>query len=340
MAKEEETIIDGLTTIGLTKYQAMVYIALVALGEGTAYVIAEKSAVPRAKVYETLDALVEKGFITKITSEKGALYRALSPVETITTALDEISAKMTDVLAKLNTLTTRKQDGTTEPVVTIFNNINAMINMVRKSDVTDVWLNPLAKMGRKVRELCQELDLKLHVISSEIPVVFLIGERDAFFIKETNGSQVMLKFAKGIIQQMFTLVAATRKINGKTPSLESKVRILGESAIIDVEDKLKGNIPDYDPLAEPVLFWGRIERCSGAFHLSTPFNLFLTTKRLIIQTDDERLFARAIKFVQHIQVEEKEVKIVFRKVGGKEELTLSSIVYSKIVANLLQILSK
>ncbi|MHA1878986.1 MAG: helix-turn-helix domain-containing protein, partial [Candidatus Heimdallarchaeota archaeon] len=61
MAKEEETIIDGLTTIGLTKYQAMVYIALVALGEGTAYVIAEKSAVPRAKVYETLDALVEKG---------------------------------------------------------------------------------------------------------------------------------------------------------------------------------------------------------------------------------------------------------------------------------------
>ncbi|MCF2143264.1 MAG: hypothetical protein K9W42_06145 [Candidatus Heimdallarchaeota archaeon] len=74
-----------------------------------------------------------------------------------------------------------------------------MINMVRKSDVTDVWLNPLAKMGRKVRELCQELDLKLHVISSEIPVVFLIGEQDAFFIKETNGSQVTLKFAKGII---------------------------------------------------------------------------------------------------------------------------------------------
>ncbi|MCF2143265.1 MAG: hypothetical protein K9W42_06150 [Candidatus Heimdallarchaeota archaeon] len=104
---------------------------------------------------------------------------------------------------------------------------------------------------------------------------------------------------------MFTLVAATSKINGKTPSLESKVRILGESAIIDVEDKLKVNIPDYDPLAEPVLFWGRIERCSGAFHLSTPFNLFLTIKRLIIQTDDERLFARAIKFYNKFKWKKK-----------------------------------
>jgi len=338
MVEQEQRIIEGLTKIGLTKYQAMAYTAIVALGEGTAYVIAEKSAVPRAKVYEALDALVEKGFIVKITTEKGALYRSLPPTETITAAVDEISAKMAEVLTRLNALTTRQQDMTTEPLVTIFNNASSLLKMIRQSDVKEVWVNPMARIGRKIRELSQELSLEFHTISSEMPVVFLIGERDAFFVREMNGSQIMLRFSKGIIQQMISLVTLTTKNNLGTSIPESKVKILGESAIIDVEDKLKVNIPDYKPETEPVFFWGRMERCAGVFYVSTPYNLFITSKRLIIQTDDERLFARAIKFVQSVEVTDKQVTIILRKVGGREELTLSSIAYSKIIANLLKLL--
>lgn len=52
---------ESLKILGLTKYEASVYIALLGQESATATEIHERSGVPRASVYPTLDRLIQKG---------------------------------------------------------------------------------------------------------------------------------------------------------------------------------------------------------------------------------------------------------------------------------------
>lgn len=52
---------ESLKILGLTKYEASVYIALLGQEGATATEIHERSGVPRASVYPTLDRLIQKG---------------------------------------------------------------------------------------------------------------------------------------------------------------------------------------------------------------------------------------------------------------------------------------
>ena len=55
-----------LTSLGLSKNEAKVYLALLDLGSATAGKIAEKSKVHRTNVYDALERLIEKGVVTYI----------------------------------------------------------------------------------------------------------------------------------------------------------------------------------------------------------------------------------------------------------------------------------
>ncbi len=57
-----EKIIATLRKLGLNRYESKAYIALVSLGVTTAGKLAEKSGIPRAKVYEVLRSLERQGF--------------------------------------------------------------------------------------------------------------------------------------------------------------------------------------------------------------------------------------------------------------------------------------
>ncbi|HET7324592.1 MAG TPA: helix-turn-helix domain-containing protein [Halococcus sp.] len=49
--------------LGLTEYEARVYVALLRLGTGTAREIAEIAGVPRTRIYDATDRLTERGFV-------------------------------------------------------------------------------------------------------------------------------------------------------------------------------------------------------------------------------------------------------------------------------------
>lgn len=57
-----EKIITTLRKLGLNRYESKAYLALVSLGVTTAGKLAEKSGIPRAKVYEVLRSLEKQGF--------------------------------------------------------------------------------------------------------------------------------------------------------------------------------------------------------------------------------------------------------------------------------------
>jgi len=87
----QSTIVDDLTSIGLTKNEAKAYHSLVKLGRSTARIIAEDSGIPRSKVYETLELLEKRGIIKKTPGTDPTEFDP-APVDA---ALDHLEEKVT-----------------------------------------------------------------------------------------------------------------------------------------------------------------------------------------------------------------------------------------------------
>jgi sugar-specific transcriptional regulator TrmB len=69
--------VEALTDLGLSTYEARVFIALVRLGSGTAREVADIAEVPRPQVYTTTQELEERGFVS-IKQSKPQVFRPVS----------------------------------------------------------------------------------------------------------------------------------------------------------------------------------------------------------------------------------------------------------------------
>ncbi len=78
-----ENTISILKEFNLNESEAKVYIALFQNGASSGYEISKVSGVPRSKVYNTLESLHNKGYVTSTQDGKSLLYKA-EPIEHIT----------------------------------------------------------------------------------------------------------------------------------------------------------------------------------------------------------------------------------------------------------------
>jgi len=85
------SVIDALRSLGLTKYEARVYMALLGVSGATATEIHEISDVPRASVYSVLDRLIEKNLVT-ISHTTPKRFAAISPEDGISQLMQHIEA--------------------------------------------------------------------------------------------------------------------------------------------------------------------------------------------------------------------------------------------------------
>ncbi len=91
--------VDLLTRFGFTEYEAKCYVALVRLEDGTAREISEVADVPRARVYDCVDALNEAGFVD-VQGSSPKRYRGVTPE----TAIDAIERDVERDIDRLGTL--------------------------------------------------------------------------------------------------------------------------------------------------------------------------------------------------------------------------------------------
>src|SRR5690349_11011900 len=88
MAKEQPTELEfrrfwqRLQALGLNAYEARSYLVLTGHPRFKALELAARAHVPRQKIYEVLDSLVEKGF-AQVIQEKTKLFSAVSPDQAI-----------------------------------------------------------------------------------------------------------------------------------------------------------------------------------------------------------------------------------------------------------------
>ena len=82
-------ITECLKSLGLTKYEARVYIALLKVASATASEIHEISGVPRASVYTVIDQLLDKELVS-VSQSAPKRFAAYSPEDAITKLMDHI----------------------------------------------------------------------------------------------------------------------------------------------------------------------------------------------------------------------------------------------------------
>lgn len=86
---------ESLRNLGLSSKESAIYVALLGLGQTTAYAIAEKSGLKRPTVYVILEDLRKKGLVLKIPHAKKQLFVGKSPEEFFSEAEDKLRlAKM------------------------------------------------------------------------------------------------------------------------------------------------------------------------------------------------------------------------------------------------------
>lgn len=93
---------EALQTIGLNEKQAAVYTALLQLGKGTAYAVAEKSGLKKPTAYVILDELLKKGLVDRVPRARTQLYVPRSPEQAFAVAEEKIKVakqKLPELLA-------------------------------------------------------------------------------------------------------------------------------------------------------------------------------------------------------------------------------------------------
>ena len=104
---------ESLLALGLNKYEARVYLTLVAEGVSTAKNISDITNIPYGKVYEIINSLALKGFVISLPT-KPMKCRAISPKEAIKTAKKNLANKLKKVedvvLSEIEPLFTKSKE--------------------------------------------------------------------------------------------------------------------------------------------------------------------------------------------------------------------------------------
>lgn len=97
---ENVTVLKGF---GLTMYEAQAYITLTSLISSNAAEIAEKSGIPRSKIYDVLNGLAEKNFI-EVEDGRPQTYNVNSPVEVLSREKERIDDEIDDTITRLTNI--------------------------------------------------------------------------------------------------------------------------------------------------------------------------------------------------------------------------------------------
>ncbi len=113
---------ESLSILGLNEKQSAVYIALLQLGRGSAYSIADKAAIKRPTAYVILDELIDKGLVSRVPRARKQLYIAISPEQAFALAEE----KLTIAKKKLPELLAMTKGADTKANVLYFEGIKGM----------------------------------------------------------------------------------------------------------------------------------------------------------------------------------------------------------------------
>jgi len=85
----EQGVIDRLRVLGLSLYEARIYVGLLRHGPQNGNEVSKSAGIPSSKVYSTLERLASKGIVHSVRTSAGTQYVCISPEELVHRFRDE-----------------------------------------------------------------------------------------------------------------------------------------------------------------------------------------------------------------------------------------------------------
>lgn len=104
-------LLNDLSAIGFTEYEAKVYLALLKDHPATGYQLSKQAGIPRSMVYEALGRLDARGAVLKTEEPKATLYRPMPPDALLDRLTDDHQRRMRTLREGLNTIYNAQDEG-------------------------------------------------------------------------------------------------------------------------------------------------------------------------------------------------------------------------------------
>ena len=186
MQKNEE-IVKVLESIGLTKNEISVYLDLIKVGNSSALDISRRTDLHKSTIYDTLDKLIEKGFVLISHEENRKTFLPLEPKDLLNYhKLTEINLKK--IIPELDKIYTKKFE---ERKVSVMEGIKSMKNMILHllDDKSEILLYGMPK---EVKEMLGPFLKEFHDkrIKRKIPFKGIYNQDAINRIRELNSLQL------------------------------------------------------------------------------------------------------------------------------------------------------
>jgi len=159
-----DALIAQLKELGFTEYEAKAYTALVQNSHVSAYQVSKNSGIPRARIYDILGVLVEKGLVLKEETTDQTTYSSIPVAVFLQQIQQRWQSSYTSISAQLEKLETKEQEAEHKVVMlkgkqSIVNYCQSLLKKAKKKVILSMW-----------EDMYDALREDIHQVAKHIPV--------------------------------------------------------------------------------------------------------------------------------------------------------------------------
>lgn len=184
-------ITEALQNLGLNEKEARVYVALLKLGRGSAYVVADEAGLKKPTTYVILGELMQKGLVNKIPRMRKKLFAAKPPDEFFAEAEERLRLAK-GVLPQLTAMLEKPEKNFTTLYYEGERGVRQMLGQVTKrmrgKEVLGFYAREPESLSVEMREFfhqwneeCKEAGIKVRGITPDDPSLAWYKERTRYF---------------------------------------------------------------------------------------------------------------------------------------------------------------
>ncbi len=166
-----EDLVQQLKAIGYTEYEAKSYVSLVKSGTVTAYQVSKNSGIPRARIYDILKSLIEKGLVLKEEKIDGTVYSPLPVDVFLEKAQSNWQKNYQNLSNKLKQLETTEESPDNQILIlkektTIISYCRMLIRKAEKRIIISLWDDMYEEVREELEEVAEGVQIQgitLHV---------------------------------------------------------------------------------------------------------------------------------------------------------------------------------
>jgi len=186
-----DELIAQLKELGFTEYEAKAYTALVQKSHISAYQVSKNSGIPRARIYDILDVLVEKGLVLKEEAVDQTTYCSI-PVEMFLQQIQQRwQSNFTSISDQLERLESKEQEA--EPKVlmlkgrqTIINYCQSLLKKAEKKVLLSMWEEMYEALREDIYEVAEQVAVHGITLYVDEPVSSIDRHRMTYYTKKSS----------------------------------------------------------------------------------------------------------------------------------------------------------